>query len=102
MSAEPGPDRIQSLIEIPTALSGSITIALIVLLGIFAYPWLLERRNGRTLVALATLLLAALFMAFEAGNEAATATRIVLAGLLGLAPAVAGIIVMRLQRRARP
>lgn len=102
ISAEPGPGRVQTLIEIPTALSGSITIALIVLLGIFAYPWLLGRRYGRTLVALATLLLAALFMAFEAGNEAATATRIVLAGLLGLAPAVAGIIVMRLQRRARP
>ena len=90
------------MIAIPTALSGPITIALIVVLGIFAVPWLLGRPHGRTLVAIATLLLAALFMAFEAGNEAATAVRIVLAGLLGLAPAVAGIIVARLQRRAPP
>lgn len=102
ISAEPGPGRVRSLIAIPTALSGPITIVLIVLLGVFVYPWLLGRRHGRALVAIATLLLAALFMAFEAGTEAATVTRIVLAGLLGLAPAVAGIIVVRLQRRAPP
>jgi hypothetical protein len=90
------------VIAIPTTLSGPITIALIVLLGVFVYPWLLGRSNGRGLLAIATLLLAALFMAFEAGHEAATTTRVVLAGLLGLAPAVAGIIVARLQRRAPP
>ena len=99
---KPCRSRIQSLIAIPTALSGPITIALIVVLGIFAFPWLLGCPHGRALVAIATLLLAALFMAFEAGNEAATVTGIVLAGLLGLAPAVAGIIVARLQRRAPP
>lgn len=90
------------MIAIPTALSGPITIALIVVLGIFAYPWLLGRPRGRSLVALATLLLAALFMAFEASNEFTTPARIVVAGLLGLAPVVAGIIVARLQRRAPP
>ena len=96
------PSPVQSLIAIPTALSGPITIALIVVLGIFVYPWLLGRRHGRIVVSLATLLLAALFMAFEAGNEGATATAIALAGLLGLAPVVAGAIVARLQRRAGP
>ena len=102
VSAEPSQGRVESLIAIPTALSGPITIVLIVLLGVFVYPWLLGRRYGRTLIAISTLLLAALFMAFEAGTEAATVTRIVLAGLLGLAPAVASIIVVRLQRRAPP
>jgi drug/metabolite transporter (DMT)-like permease len=90
------------LISIPTTLSGPITIALIVVLGIFAFPWLLGRPHGRALVAIATLLVAALFMTFEAGNEEASVTGIVLAGLIGLAPAVAGIIVTRLRRRARP
>jgi hypothetical protein len=88
------------LIAIPTALSGPITIALIVVLGIFVYPWLLGRRHGRIVVSLATLLLAALFMAFEASDERASATAIVLAGLIGLAPVLAGVIVARLQRRA--
>ncbi len=88
------------MIAIPTALSGPITIALIVVLGIFVYPWLLGRRHGRIVVSLATLLLAALFMAFEASNERASATAIVLAGLIGLAPVLAGVIVARLQRRA--
>lgn len=90
------------MIAIPAALSGSITIFLIVVLGIFAYPWLLRRPRGRIWVALSTLLLAALFMGFEAGNENTTLSRIVLAGLLGLAPVVAGVIVARLQRRAPP
>lgn len=90
------------MVAIPTVLSGPITIALIVILGVFVYPWLLGHRYGRALVAVSTLLLAALFMAFEAGTEPETTTRIVLAGLIGLAPAVAGIIVARLQRRAPP
>jgi len=90
------------LIAIPAALSGPITIALIVVLGVFAYPWLLGRPQGRIRVALATLVLAGLFMVFEAGNENTTLSRIVLAGLLGLAPVVAGVIVARLQRRAPP
>ena len=90
------------MIAIPAALSGPITIALIVVLGVFAYPWLLGRPQGRIRVALATLVLAGLFMVFEAGNENTTLSRIVLAGLLGLAPVVAGVIVARLQRRAPP
>jgi hypothetical protein len=93
---------IGTVVDVPLALSGPVTIALIVVLGIFAYPWLLARPRGHILVAIATLLLAALFMAFEASSEDSTLTGIVLAGLLGLAPVVAGIIVARLQRRAPP
>lgn len=66
----PGPDRVQPLIAIPTALSGPITIGLIVILGVFVYPWLLARPRGPIIVAASTVALAALFVAFESGNSA--------------------------------
>jgi len=53
--------------ESPIQVGGAITIALIVGLGIFVYPWLLAHRFGAWIVAAMTLLLAGLFVTFQIG-----------------------------------
>ncbi|HVG05534.1 MAG TPA: hypothetical protein VM937_11410 [Burkholderiaceae bacterium] len=80
-------------LSIPVA--GAITIALIVALGIFVYPWLLAQRYGRWIVALMTLLLGALFVAFQGGNSSGVS--IALAAAWALGPVLAGVIVWRMQ-----
>jgi hypothetical protein len=88
--------------DVPLDVSGPATIALIVVPGIFGYPWLLRRAGGRVVIGVATVLLAALFMFFEAGRASSTALSVALSGLLALAPLAAGIIVARLQKPASP
>jgi hypothetical protein len=67
---------------IPTGFAGALTIALIVGLGIFVYPWLLSQRGGKWIVAGVTSLLAVLFYAFDAGSGlSGTAALAVAAGL---------------------
>jgi len=82
--------------DVPAA--GAITIALIVGLGVFVYPWLLAQRGGKWVVALATVLLAVLFHVFDAGSGLTGATALAVAAALALAPLAAGLIVWRLQR----
>jgi hypothetical protein len=84
---------------IPVAISGAVTIALIVVLGIFVYPLLLRRPGGRVLVTLATAFLVGVFTTFQAATDDASGLSIAVAGLLALAPLIAGIIVARLQGR---
>lgn len=83
--------------EIPTPIAGAITIALIVGLGVFAYPWLLTRRHGVWIVGSITLLLAALFIAFQ--GSASSSDSMVLAAGWALGPVIAGVIVWRLGRK---
>jgi hypothetical protein len=82
---------------IPVAISGAVTITLIVVPGIFVYPLLLRRPGGRVLVTLATAVLVGLFITFQAATDDASGLSLTVAGLLALAPLVAGIIVARLQ-----
>lgn len=84
--------------EVPVAVAGAITIALIVGLGIFVYPRLLAQRSGKWVVALATVLLAVLFRAFDAGSGLTGVSAVAVAAALALAPLGAGLIVWRLQR----
>ena len=88
--------------EIPLQLGGAITIALIVGLGIFVYPWLLAHRYGAWIVAVMTLLLAGLFVAFQIGASGSSPGlySAVLAALWALGPVIAGVVVWRLQRKA--
>ena len=51
--------------------AGAITIALIVGLGIFVYPWLLAQRYGAWIVGLTTILLGALFVGFQGSGSSA-------------------------------
>lgn len=84
---------------VPTALAGAVTVAVLVGLGIFVYPWLLARRYGAAVIALVTLALAALFFYFDLGRGTSTPVSIALGVLWALAPLVAGLIVHRINRR---
>jgi hypothetical protein len=83
---------------VPTGFAGALTIALIVGLGIFVYPWLLAQRGGTWIVAGVTSLLAAVFYAFDAGSGLSGSAALTVAAGLALAPLAAGVIVWRLQR----
>ena len=84
---------------IPISVAGTISIALIVALGIFVYPWLLAQRHGAWILALMTALLAAVFIFFQ-GSDSSSAS-LVAAAAWALGPVVAGVIVHRLQRGSR-
>jgi len=84
--------------DVPVAIAGAVTVALIVVLGIFVYPALLRRAVGRAAVAAMTALLVALFFLFDHGSGLSGAGQFVVAIALGLAPLLAGAIVYRLQR----
>lgn len=86
------------MIVVPLWLSGTVSVALIVVLGIFVFPWLLTRRGGGIAVSVATALLVALFVAFQRGSDAAAGTAALIgAGLAGCAPAIVAFVVRRLQ-----
>jgi hypothetical protein len=88
--------------ELPPQVAGAITIALIVGLGIFIYPWLLAQPYGRWIVGLMTALLGALFVAFQVGSSASSSSfySLALAAAWALGPVVAGVIVWRIQRKS--
>jgi hypothetical protein len=78
--------------------AGAITIALIVGLGIFVYPWLLAQRYGAWVVGLATILLGALFVGFQGSGSSAVSLAFAAGWALG--PVIAGVIVFRIQRKS--
>jgi uncharacterized membrane protein len=82
---------------IPIALSGAVTVTLIVVLGIFVYPALLRRRSGKGIVAIVTVLLTVLFYVFDRASGLST-NPIAAAIAIALAPLLAGTIVYQLQR----
>lgn len=84
--------------DVPVAIAGAVTVALIVILGIFVYPALLRRAIGRAAVAVMTALLVGLFYLFDHGSGLSGAWQFMTAIALGLAPLLAGSIVYRLQR----
>jgi hypothetical protein len=84
---------------IPQGLAGAVTLAALVGLGIFVYPWLLKKRGGAAWVAGATAMLAPLFYAFDAGTGTTDALSAALALLWALAPVAVGVIVWRLGRK---
>jgi hypothetical protein len=89
------------VIDIPQGISGPVTIGLIVILGVFVYPWLLPRPRGPIIVAASTVALAVLFVAFESGHGGFGAQRLIGAAALSLAPLLAGWIVARMQRGSK-
>lgn len=84
--------------ELSLQAAGAITIALIVGLGIFVYPWLLAQRHGVWIVGLTTLLLGALFVAFQ--GRGSSAYSLTLAAAWAFGPVIAGVVVFRMQRKS--
>lgn len=85
---------------VPLPVAGALTVALIVLLGIFVYPALLARPAGRWAVGAATVGLALLFHAFEGPYADSTFGRTAVALLLALAPLGAALLVARLRGKS--
>ena len=84
--------------ELSGEVTGAITIALIVVLGIFLYPWLLAQRSGPWVVGVMTIVLGALFVFFQ-GSGSSTYSQ-ALAAAWALGPVMAGVIVYRIQRKS--
>jgi len=84
--------------ELSGQVAGAITIALIVVLGIFVYPWLIAQRYGPWVVGVMTILLGALFVIFQ-GSGSSTYS-LALAAAWALGPLIAGVIVYRIQRKS--
>ncbi len=84
--------------ELSGQVAGAITLAVIVVLGIFVYPWLIAQRHGPWVVGVVTILLGALFVIFQ-GSGSSTYS-LALAAAWALGPVIAGAIVYRIQRRA--
>ncbi|HUN91450.1 MAG TPA: hypothetical protein VMU33_05310 [Burkholderiaceae bacterium] len=91
----------------PISLTGPITIACLVILGVFVYPWLLRRPaadgsgrgpGGWILVAIATAALIAIYGQFARDTQPQV-LRWGLGALWAVAPVVAALIVLRIERR---
>ncbi len=84
------------LLDFPNWFAGTVTIIALVGLGIFVYPWLLQRR-GAAVIGAVTVLLTFVFYAFDRSSNVPIATSAILAALWAFAPVLVGIIVWRLQ-----
>lgn len=85
--------------DVPVGLAGTLTILFLVTFGVFFYPWLLKRRGGKLVVAVLSVLLAALFYLFDDPDGVDTSTSVGLAVFWALLPVATGIFVWRLQTK---
>lgn len=79
------------------AASGAITVAVIVVLGIFVYPALLRRPLGKAIIAIATVGLCVLFFLFDRASGLST-NAVASAIAIALSPVLVGTIVHQLGR----
>jgi len=84
---------------IPAKLSGSITIVLLVALGVFVYPWLLKRRGGAIVVGALTVMLTGLFYLFDDPRGVESTTSVALAVVWALLPLGTGLLVSYFQKK---
>ena len=84
--------------ELSVQVTGAITIAATVGLGIFVYPWLLAQRYGPWIVGLMTILLGTLFVGFQGSGSSAYSLAFAAGWAFG--PVIAGVIVYRIQRKS--
>ena len=85
--------------DVPVNISGSVTIFLLVVFGIFIYPWLLKRRVGALVVTVLTAALAVLYYVFDSSNGAETATSTAVAIILALLPLGTALLVRHFKRK---
>ena len=79
--------------DIPASIAGTITVVLLVVLGLFIYPMLLRRRGGALMVGAATVILIVLFYLFDNPTGLETGTSGLLAVILALLPLITGLVV---------
>ena len=94
------PPASHDMNSIPVAASGAVTVALIIVLGIFVYPALLRRPLGKGIVAIVTVVLTTLFYVFDRASGLSS-NPVASAIAIALAPLLAGTIVYQLQRGKR-
>jgi len=82
---------------LPAAVAGAVSIALIVVLGIFVFPALLQRRGGWLVCIGVTLALAALFTWFQSQQADAAPGMLLAAAVCGAIPLGVALVVRRLQ-----
>ncbi len=75
-------------------LAGVITIAALVGLGIFVYPWLLNQRWGAGVIAVITVALAVAYFFFDHPRSSPWVAA-ALGAFWALAPVIAGLITRR-------
>lgn len=85
------------MIDATLAWTGTATLVALVGLGVFFYPWLLDRRFGAVGVAAITLLLVPLFWSFDRRGDAAPS--LVLAFVWALLPAITGVVAWWVKHR---
>jgi L-alanine-DL-glutamate epimerase-like enolase superfamily enzyme len=88
------------LLDFPNWFAGTFTLVALVGLGIFVYPWLLQRR-GATVIGAITVVLTFVFYTFDRSSGVSIATSAILAALWALAPVAVGVIVWRLQGKPK-
>jgi len=80
--------------DVALGTAGAVTIAAIVVLGIFVYPLLLGKRHGNLAVAAGTVALTLLFYSFQ--SDGTPASRLIFAVIWALAPVLAAVITRRI------
>jgi FtsH-binding integral membrane protein len=83
--------------DIPASIAGTVTVLLLVALGLFIYPKLLRRRGGALMIAATTIVLAVLFYLFDRPTGLDAATSVLLALVWALLPVGTGILVKHSQ-----
>lgn len=86
--------------DIPASIAGSVTVLLLVVLGLFIYPRLLRRRGGALMIGASTVVLTVLFYLFDNPPGLETGTSGLLALVWALLPLIAGLLVKYSQDRA--
>jgi len=82
---------------LPAAVAGAVSIALIVVLGIFVFPALLRGRGGWLACIGLSLAVAALFTWFQAQQADASPGTLLAAAVCGAIPLAVALVVRRLQ-----
>lgn len=87
------------MLDFPNWFAGTVTIAALIGLGTFLYPWLLRRAGGHSAMGAITVMLGFVFYLFDRSMNTPIAASAILATLWASMPAVVGLLLHRLYLR---